>query len=109
MRIFKNYTVPNASDMTGPFQRLNQQVMHLGKQRKKTSADKFQTDHAEKISEWIETAMLRFRETLAPEVRHRSKLEVVPVQGSVSYDQLIALIPQQTSSSFPQFWFTKIG
>jgi hypothetical protein len=105
----KNYTVPNASDMTGPFQRLNRQVIHLGKQRKKINTDKFQTHHAEKVSEWIESAMLKFRDALGPEVRDGFKLEVVPAQGSVRFDQLIALLPQQTSFSFPRFWFTKIG
>jgi hypothetical protein len=105
----ENYMVPNASDMTGPFQRLNQQVMHLGRQRKKVNADKFQTHHAEKVSNWIERAMLKFRDALAPEVRHNFKLEAVPAQDSVRFDQLVAVMPQQTSSSFPQFWFTKIG
>jgi hypothetical protein len=106
----ETYTVPNASDMTGPFQRLNQQVMHLGKQRKKISTDKFHTDDAEKVANWIEIAMPKFRAALAPEeIQDRFKLEAVPAQGSIRYDQLIALMPQQSSSSFPQFWFTKIG
>ena len=104
-----NYTVPNASDMTGPFQRLNQQVMHLGKQRKKDHADKFHIEAAEKVADWIERAMPRFRAALEPrEVRERFQLGEVPAQGSVRYEQLIASIPQQSSSSFPQCWFMTI-
>jgi hypothetical protein len=54
--------------------------------------------------------MPKFRAALAPEeIQDRFKLEAVPAQGSIRYDQLIALMPQQSSSSFPQFWFTKIG
>jgi hypothetical protein len=84
--------------------------MHLGKQRKKISTDKFHTDDAEKVANWIEIAMPKFRAALAPEeIQDRFKLEAVPAQGSIRYDQLIALMPQQSSSSFPQFWFTKIG
>jgi len=33
----ETYTVPNASDMTGPFQRLNQQVMHLESSEKRSA------------------------------------------------------------------------
>jgi hypothetical protein len=104
-----SYTVPNTSEMTGPFQRLNQQVMHLGKQRKRADADKFQTHQADSVAGWIESAVPRFREALAPEVKQRFKLDAVPPQGSARLDELVAVIPQQTSSSFPHFWFTKIG
>jgi len=103
-----SYRAANAGDVTGPFQALNQQVLHLGTQRKKITADKFQADHAREVSSWIESGMATFREALSLDAQPHFKLDAIPPQGSSRFTELLPLDPQQTSSSFPTFWFTKI-
>jgi hypothetical protein len=103
-----SYMVPSKSAMMGPFQRLNQQVMHLGTQRKKADTEKFQSDDAEKVAKWIEGALPKFREALIPDLRQRFKLDAIPQCGSASFEKPMAL-PRQTSSSFPQFWLIEIA
>jgi hypothetical protein len=55
------------SDLTGAFQRLNRQMTHLAKTR--TTTEKLTTSDARMILAWLEAALRRFRDALAPEDR----------------------------------------
>jgi hypothetical protein len=55
--------------LTGTMQKLQSQVLHLGKERSSDPEKKTNTDHADRLYQWIEKEMSRFLASLSPEDR----------------------------------------
>jgi hypothetical protein len=53
-------------DLTGAFQRLNEQTTHLAKKRTADPKKKFNLSDAKDVLEWLEAAMTEFVEALKP-------------------------------------------
>ena len=66
---FAKYRPISHDELRGVTQRVNSQILHLGKKRPSQPEEKFNTADADNILKWIETAILRFLDALSPEYR----------------------------------------
>ncbi len=92
---FKRRT-PNK--LSGAFQRLNQQMLHLGKQRRTETKDKFNIDDAKAILDWVDQSLKEFVAALPPELRSYWCEAVADPEASGSYGPTLSATNTVTST-----------
>jgi hypothetical protein len=93
------YRPPARQEFVGTMNKLNLQILHLGKRRPSDSDENLDVDAADKLYQWVEKAMPRFLASLRPEYRAHWNEELADLSKmGVPQIQVGAMIPTRTTA-----------